>query len=78
MLAAAAFSTAGLVNWLHGLIAPVFLGVVAICAIFFLFTKEITRFAQFVILAIIIAVIFYTPGIIQTFAEGLTHALGLH
>jgi len=76
--AAASFSTGSLVAWLQGLIAPVFLGIVAICGIFFLFSKEILRFVQFVILAIIIAVIFYTPTIIRTLALGITHALGLH
>jgi uncharacterized membrane protein HdeD (DUF308 family) len=61
----AALSTQSLVNYLQGLFGPLFLGIVGIVAIFFLFTREITRFVQFVVLAIAIAVIFYTPGIIR-------------
>lgn len=73
-----AMSTQGLVNYLQGLFAPLFLGIIALCAIFFLFTKEIMRFVQFIVLAIVVAVIFYTPSIIQVLALGLTHALGVH
>jgi hypothetical protein len=74
----AALSTSNLVTYLQGLFGPLFLGIVGIVAIFFLFTREITRFVQFVVLAIAIAVIFYTPGIIQTLAKGIASALGVH
>jgi hypothetical protein len=74
----AALSTANLVTYLQGLFGPLFLGIVGIVAIFFLFTREITRFVQFIVLAIAIAVIFYTPGIIQTLAKGIASALGVH
>jgi hypothetical protein len=75
---AAGLSTATLVSWLQGLVAPLFLGIVSICAVFFLFTREITRFVQFVLLAVLVAVLFYTPQIIQTLATALTGALGVH
>jgi hypothetical protein len=81
LLAAAhsvALSTQGLVNYLQGLFGPLFLGIVGIVAIFFLFTREIIRFVQFVVLAIAIAVIFYTPSIVQTIATGIANALGVH
>lgn len=74
----AALSTANLVTYLQGLFGPLFLGIVGIVAIFFLFTREITRFVQFVVLAVAIAVIFYTPGIIHTIAAGIANALGVH
>jgi hypothetical protein len=74
----AALSTSNLVTYLQGLFGPLFLGITGIVAIFFLFTREITRFVQFVVLAIAIAVIFYTPGIIQTLAKGIASALGVH
>ena len=73
-----ALSTTGLVTYLQGLFGPLFLGIVGIVAIFFLFTREIIRFVQFVVLAVAIAVIFYTPGIVQTLASGIAHALGVH
>ena len=72
----AALSTQSLVNYLQGLFGPLFLGIVGIVAIFFLFTREIIRFVQFIVLAIAIAVIFYTPSIIQTIASGIANALG--
>jgi hypothetical protein len=73
-----ALSTTGLVTYLQGLFGPLFLGIVGIVAIFFLFTREIIRFVQFFVLAVAIAVIFYTPGIVQTLASGIAHALGVH
>lgn len=74
----AALSSQGLVSYLQGLFGPVFLGIVGFTAVFFLFTREIIRFVQFVLLAVVIAVIFYTPVIIQNLASAISHALGVH
>ena len=73
-----ALSTTNLVSYLQGLFGPLFHGIVGIVAIFFLFTREVIRFVQFVVLAIAIAVIFYTPSIVQTIATGIANALGVH
>lgn len=73
-----ALSTTNLVTYLQGLFGPLFLGIVGIVAIFFLFTREITRFVQFIVLAVAIAVLFYTPGIVRTLATGIANALGVH
>jgi hypothetical protein len=72
-----ALSTSGLVTYLQGLFGPLFLGIVGIVALFFLFTREITRFVQFMVLAVAIAVVFYTPGIVRTLAQGIANALGV-
>jgi phage-related minor tail protein len=61
-MAPVALSTQGLVTYLQGLFGPLFLGIVGIVAIFFLFTREITRFVQFV----------------HTLATGIANALGVH
>ena len=74
----AAVNTEGLVKYLQGLFGPLFLGIVGIVALFFLFTREITKFVQFLVLAVAIAVIFYTPSIVQTLATGIANALGVH
>ena len=74
----AAISTQGLVNYLQGLFGPLFLGIVGIVALFFLFSREITKFVQFLVLAVAIAVVFYTPDIVQTLATGIANALGVH
>jgi hypothetical protein len=75
---AAAINTNGLVIYLQGLFGPLFLGLVGIVALFFLFTREITRFVQFMVLAVLIAVVFYTPSIVQLLATGIANALGVH
>ena len=72
-----ALSSQGLVSYLQSLFAPLFLGIVGFCAVFFLFTREIIRFVQFILLAVVIAVIFYTPSIVQVLALALTHAFGV-
>jgi type IV secretory pathway VirB2 component (pilin) len=73
-----ALSTQNLVTYLQGLFGPLFLGIVGIVAIFFLFTREITRFVQFIVLAVAIGVVFYTPQIVQSLATGIAKALGVH
>jgi len=74
----AAINTTGLVKYLQSLFGPLFLGIVGIVALFFLFTREITRFVQFMVLAILIAVVFYVPDIVRTLALGIANALGVH
>jgi hypothetical protein len=74
----AAINTQNLVNYLQGLFGPLFLGIVGIVALFFLFTREITKFVQFIVLAVLIAVVFYTPSIVHTLATGIANALGIH
>ena len=74
----AAVNTQGLVNYLQGLFGPLFLGLVGIVALYFLFTREITKFVQFLVLAVAIAVVFYTPTIVETLAKGIANALGVH
>ena len=74
----AAINTNNLVVYLQSLFGPLFLGIVGIVALFFLFTREITRFVQFMVLAVLIAVVFYTPNIVQALATGIASALGVH
>jgi hypothetical protein len=74
----AAVNTTGLVNYLQGLFGPLFLGLVGIVALYFLFTREITKFMQFMVLAVAIAVVFYVPTIVETLAKGIANALGVH
>ena len=74
----AVINTQNLVNYIQGLFGPLFLGIVAIVAIFFLFSREITRFVQFIVLAILIGVVFYVPQIVEALAKGIATALGVH
>jgi hypothetical protein len=59
----AAVSTPGFVKHLQSLFGPLFLGLVGIMALFFLFTREIAKFAQFILLAVAMPMAFCTPGI---------------
>lgn len=68
--------TKNLAHWLQAVFGPLFLAIVGIVALFFLFTREITRFVQFLILAIGIAIIFYVPGSIESIAKSIATALG--
>lgn len=74
---AGGLDTGNLATWLRDIFGPLFLVIVSIVAIFFLFTREITRFVQFIILAIGIGVIFYVPNIIETTARAIATALGV-
>ncbi|GAB3660130.1 hypothetical protein GCM10027589_21620 [Actinocorallia lasiicapitis] len=69
--------TDDLATWLRNLFGPLFLVIVSIVALFFLFTREITRFAQFILLAIGIGIIFYVPNIIEVTAKAIAAALGV-
>ena len=70
-------NTEDLATWLRNLFGPLFLVIVSIVALFFLFTREITRFAQFILLAIGIGIIFYVPNIIEVTAKAIAKALGV-
>ena len=69
--------TQGLATFLRNFFGPLVLVVVSVVALFFLFTREITRFVQFIILAIAIGVIFYVPNIIEVTAKAIAGALGI-
>jgi cation transport ATPase len=69
--------TQGLANWLQGIFGPLFLAIIGIVSLFFLFTREITRFIQFLVLSIAVAVIFYWPGVLVSVARGAATALGI-
>ena len=69
--------TTNLARWIRDIFGPIFLVIVSIIAIFFLFTREITRFVQFLLLAIAVGVVFYVPNIIEVIALGIANALGV-
>ncbi|MGH3502904.1 MAG: hypothetical protein ACRDQA_18725 [Nocardioidaceae bacterium] len=77
LVVAAGVDTSGLAHWLRTFFGPLFLVIVSIVAIFFLFTREITRFAQVIILAIAIGIIFYVPNVIEVTARAIARALGV-
>lgn len=77
LASSAEVDTGGLADFLRGFFGPLFLVIVSIVAVFFLFTREITRFMQFLILAIFIGIVFYVPSIIEVIAVALARAMGV-
>ncbi|GII05733.1 hypothetical protein [Planobispora takensis] len=73
----AGLDTQGLADWLRGFFAPLFLVTVSVVALFFLFAREITRFVQFLAIAIGVGLVFYFPGLIEVLARGVAGALGV-
>lgn len=69
--------TQGLADWLRGIFGPLVLVVISIIAVFFLFTRELTRFVQFLVVAIVVLLVFYFPGILESVASGVANALGV-
>ena len=70
-LAATRNSGQRLANALRDFVGPILLLIVSFVALTFLFRRQISQFAQFIALAIGIAVLFYYPGIIEDFARVL-------
>ncbi|GAA2269681.1 hypothetical protein GCM10010402_27190 [Actinomadura luteofluorescens] len=70
-------NTQNLADWLRNIFGPLFLVIIGIVALFFLFTREITRFIQFIVLSIVIAIVFYYPELITSLAGGIVQALGI-
>jgi hypothetical protein len=57
-------------------IGPIFLAIVGFFSITFLMKKKMKDFIAFLALAIIIAVVFYTPGIIENLAKMVAGLFG--
>lgn len=66
-----------LVGTLQAYIGPVLLLIIGIVAITFLFRREIMQFVLFVIIAIVVAILFYAPGVIKGIAQAFTGETGL-
>lgn len=69
LVIAAGTGSQGLVNAIRNFLGPIFLLAIGIAAMSFLFQRQVTQFLQFMALAVGIAVLFYTPGVIQKVAE---------
>jgi hypothetical protein len=58
-----------LVDAIQAWIGPIFLLAIGIIAITFLFKRSFVQFAIFVVIAILIAVLFYAPGVLINLAS---------
>jgi len=58
-------------------IGPILLIVIGVVAITFLFKRQLTQFFQFMALAILVALLFYTPGVLPAIAGWVSRLFGV-
>lgn len=63
-------------NTLRDFIAPFLLLGISIFALTFLLRRQLTQFFQFVAIAVLVAVLFYTPNVIENIAKWLGNIFG--
>lgn len=69
VLADAASASTSFANTIRNFIGPIFLLGIGIAAMSFLFQRQMTQFLQFMVLAVGIAVLLYTPQVIENAAK---------
>lgn len=61
-----------IVTAVQSYVGPIFLLIVGIVALTFLFRREIMQFVIFLVIAIVVAILFYAPGIVKSIAQQFT------
>lgn len=62
---------------LRDFIGPILLIVIGIVAVTFLFKRQLTQFFQFMALAILVALLFYTPAVLPAIAGWISQLFGV-
>lgn len=65
-----------LATGIRNFIGPILLLVMGIVSITFLFRREMTQFLIFLVIAIVVAIIFYAPDVIKNIAKGVEKGTG--
>lgn len=73
---AAGTSGDSLAKGIRNFVGPILLLVMGIVAITFLFRREMTQFVIFLVIAIVVAIIFYAPDVIKNIAKGVEGGTG--
>jgi len=68
---------AGLANALRSFVGPILLIIIGIVAVTFLFKRQLTQFFQFMALAILVALLFYTPDVLPAIAGWISRLFGV-
>ena len=66
---------ARLADAIRGFIGPLVLLFISIVALSFLMQRQITQFFQFIVLAVGVGVFFYTPTVLEKFANVISNAI---
>lgn len=72
----AATSGGTLADGIRNFIGPILMLIMGVVAITFLFRREMTQFVIFLVIAIIVAIIFYAPDVIKNIAQGVEDEAG--
>jgi len=57
-------------------VGPILMMVMGIVAITFLFKREMTQFIIFITIAVVVAIIFYSPDLVQNMGKDLSKSVG--
>jgi len=66
-----------IVKTVQAYVGPILLLLIGIVALTFLFKREIMQFVIFLIIAILVSVLFYAPGVIKAIAQQFTGQTGI-
>lgn len=74
----AATNGSSLATGIRNFVGPILMLVMGIVAITFLFRREMTQFVIFLVIAIVVAIIFYAPDFITNIAKGVNTESGVN
>lgn len=66
----------GIADGIRAFVGPILMMVMGIVAITFLFKREMTAFIIFLVISIVVAIIFYGPGLIVSIGQGVNKEVG--
>lgn len=66
-----------IVSTVQAYVGPILLLLIGFVALTFLFKREIMQFVIFIIIAILVSILFYAPGVIKAIAQAFTGETGV-
>lgn len=66
-----------LATGIRNFVGPILMLVIGIVAITFLFRREMTQFMIFIVIAVVVAILFYAPDVIANLGKNINDETGL-
>jgi type IV secretory pathway VirB2 component (pilin) len=66
-----------IVKTVQAYVGPILLLIIGIVALTFLFKREMMQFVIFIVIAILVSIFFYAPGVIKSIAQSFTGETGI-
>lgn len=66
-----------IVKTVQAYVGPILLLIIGIVALTFLFRREVMQFVIFLIIAILVSILFYAPGVVKSIAQAFTGETGI-